>query len=164
MKKLYALFLLFLLMIPAVLAATSIAKIMNSTSMQLSQLLRNNNVVFGVTFFVMFLLLYGACSAGLRFSHAFNDGNNLNRQGKAVAIAFALLSTVAIYWWAGKRGIGYFLGLLLGSFKDFGGIVIGMVAFFLLYYLVEDAHRDWRWVCMTVGLAMLFAGSLFGGL
>lgn len=172
-KHVLILLLVLLISLPYVLAANSVVKVFSDMGLWVNRLLRTDNFVFVLAFFAVFMVLYATYAAGLRFAGAFSDeayghgahgGRTINRQGTAVAIGFALLSTVGIFWLGIRLGIKPFLLKLLTPFKDVAGIMFGMLFFLILYYLLNEEHRDWRWACLCAGLACLFASSLMGGL
>ena len=125
-------------------------------------LIQSPQVVFGITFILLFMLFYAIFAAALRMVTIFKDGDNLSKNGKIVALAFSGLTNFSIFFFKGNKGMEEILVDVLGSFGIFGGLVLGLVVFLIIFMGFRDMDIGGRSLVglVAAGLAMILVGAL----
>ncbi len=119
--------------------------------------MQNEYAMYFVTFLFLFILFYSIFAGAGRMLHIFAEGDHgLNRQGKAFAIAMSFLTNFAIFFISRQRGLSpaQLVGTILQSFGVFGGVMLALVAFLLVWRgFREDIGEMW-----AMNLALFLSG------
>lgn len=101
--------------------------------------LQNEFVVFGFTyllFFMLFYSIYAALAARIRIFQS--EGHGISRQGKIFSVALSMLTCFAVFYFTRAMGIKQVLTDVLEPFGIFGGLVVALVIFLLIYRGFRD--------------------------
>ena len=125
-------------------------------------MLQNDMTVFFFTFIFFFVLLYGIYAAALRKVKVFSEGDTISRQGKLVAVSFAMLSSFAIFFVTREQGIRAFLENILEPLGLFAGVLLGITVFSIIYFGFKgpSGERNWKAGMAAAGLGMIVAGMI----
>ncbi|MBL7051140.1 hypothetical protein ISS04_03160, partial [Candidatus Woesearchaeota archaeon] len=125
-----------LLAIPSALAVDipDVSGLIGGIGSNVWNMLQNDMTVFFFTFIFFFVLLYGIYAAALRKVKIFSEGDTISRQGKLVAVSFAMLSSFAIFFVTREQGIRAFLENILEPLGLFAGVLLGITVFSIIYF------------------------------
>lgn len=129
---------------------------------QLYQILRNQNVVYGLTFIFYFMLFYGIYAAALHFVPVFKSDSGMNHQGKVVAIALSGLTLLSLFVFT-KGSITKILETLLNPFGVFGGLMLACLFAGITYFGIRGGNPNsatFAWVATAAAIGMVFAGMI----
>lgn len=129
---------------------------------QLFQMLRNQNIVYGLTFIFYFMLFYGIYAAALKFVPVFKNGDSLGHQGKVVAIALSGLTLLALFVLS-KGSITQLLEQLLSPFGVFGGLLLAALFAGITYFGIRGGDPNsatFAWVATASAIGMILAGMI----
>ena len=150
--------------IPSALAVElpDVSGLIGSIGSNVWNMLQNDMTVFFFTFIFFFILLYGIYAAALRKVKVFSEGDTLNRQGKLVAVAFAMLSSFAIFFVTREQGIRAFLNNILEPLGLFAGVLLGITVFSIIYFGFRNpsGEKNWKAAMAAAGLGMIVAGMI----
>ncbi len=152
-------------------------------------LLDDPNIIALFTFFFLFILFYGVFATAMGFIGSFSKGNHgghramdvfghspnpLSKNGKVVALSFALLSTFGIVTGGAVSSGGYTnfvnrIPQILTAFGSFGAMAISVLIAAFAYYFSgitfkEDKKVPWQ---KRIGLLLICGGItlfMFGSL
>jgi hypothetical protein len=125
----------------------------------LFDILGRDMVMLGVTFIAFFMILYAIVLAGTKRITMFKgqDGG-ANGQGKAFAIAFALLSTVGIFF-SIRSNIYETVRRIHEVMGNLGILLIGITVYMLLYYGTRQGDQKNPCVAMLAASISMFLMS-----
>ncbi len=116
-------------------------------------------VMFGITFMFLMVMFYGIFAAGLTRVTVFQEGSNISRPGKMVALSLSVLSTVGILFILGNSP-GESMRHVLNAMGWFAAVAFSLLIFGISYLNFKQDKKTWPLVFLTTGLGMVVFGLL----
>ncbi|MFP4424193.1 MAG: fibronectin type III domain-containing protein [Candidatus Woesearchaeota archaeon] len=165
MKSKLPVLLLFIFLVPGVLAFPTgdLSDVLGDIGETMQNLLDSSGFRFGITFILLYMVLYGIFSAGLNKVSIFSGSDGRpNRQGRIIAGSLALMSSMGLAFWAGYNA-AEFVERVLSLAGWFGAIAFSFLVFAIGYYNIKQQEEPkWGPILFLMGLAFMTYGVLVG--
>ncbi|MBW2999396.1 hypothetical protein KY339_01885, partial [Candidatus Woesearchaeota archaeon] len=166
MKKLKYLPLVFLAALPSVYAQRFATGRLLDTISRAFRLVfdffQRTEIVYGVTVILTFVLFYAIYVSAAARVRIFGEEGKANKQGKILAFVLAAMTTMSIFYFGRQYGMTVMLSRILEPFGIFGGLMLGLVVFMIVYFGMRQdfPNRAWQIGLAAAGMGMVFFGFL----
>jgi len=153
-----------LLLLPSVLGLEigGLDNVLGEVGKQISDLVQDSWFRFGITFILVFMIMYGIYSAGLNKVSAFKGkGDQPNKPGKLIAGSLGLITALGLSYYS-SFSAAEFTERVLETAGWLGAVALGFLVFGLGYYNMRDEQGESRtgMVLFTVGLGLVTYGTI----
>lgn len=129
-------------------------------------IINSDIAMYGITFILYLVLLYGIYSSAMKKIAIFQAGvySGINKQGKIVSLCLAFLSVFSMFYFGYNKSIRLLLTDLLGPWGIFAGVALALVVFLMIFLGFKDADvidkNKWQFALALIGACMILAGHL----
>jgi hypothetical protein len=138
MKAKFVLAIIILLLLPTVSSAAftfNFGSSIGGLGQSIYTVLNNDYTVYAASFILFFILLYAIFAAALARVKVFQGEGAISRNGKMVAVALSLLSSMGVFVY--MRGIHTAIERVNGTLGWFGAVALAGLVFAITYFNIK---------------------------
>ena len=141
-----------------------LSDVLGDVGKEIADLVENDWFRFGLTFILVFMIMYAIYAAGLNKVAVFKGKKDQpTRQGKIIAASLGLITALGFAYWA-NFSAREFTERILSVAGWFGAVAFSLLVFALAYFNMRDEAGDPRWpmILFTTGLGMVTYSVIIG--